>query len=182
MNKLIAYDGDTKFVRVSKAAARKAYDAGQPVVLCPVKLAPFGGFRPSCMVQRDFEDEKQRASYGLSVNTFADVVRDFCWYNCQLNETGYYASYWVQPVKPAVSIYDVQVTDTFGGEANYSWVRRYTLTVPADIKPATFMRKVKDLIGWTGVRCDVSNFGDGSLNIRPRGVCQVCFTSYHDGD
>jgi hypothetical protein len=104
------------------------------------------------------------------------------WYNCQLHETGYYASYWVQPVKPAVSTYDVEVTDTFGGEANYAWCRRYTLTVPADIKPATFMRKVKDLIGWTGVRCNVSDFGNGSLDIRPRGVCQVCFTSYHDGD
>jgi hypothetical protein len=182
MNKLIAYDGDVKYVRVSKAAARKAYDAGQPVVLCPVKLAPFGGFRPSCMVQRDFEDEKGRASFNMPIADFDTVVQNFVWYNCQLHETGYYASYWVQPVKLAVSTYDVEVTDTFGGEANYAWCRRYTLTVPADIKPATFMRKVKDLIGWTGVRCNVSDFGNGSLDIRPRGVCQVCFTSYHDGD
>jgi hypothetical protein len=172
MNKLIAYDGDVKYVRVSKAAARKAYDAGQPVVLCPVKLAPFGGFRPSVMVQHHDRFD----------GTFDKVLDNFLYWNCQLHETGYYASYWVQSVKPAVSTYDVEVTDTFGGEANYAWCRRYTLTVPADIKPATFMRKVKDLIGWTGVRCNVSDFGNGSLDIRPRGVCQVCFTSYHDGD
>ena len=24
--------------------------------------------------------------------------------------------------------FDIEVTDTFGGEANYSWVRRYTYT------------------------------------------------------
>ncbi len=27
-----------------------------------------------------------------------------------------------------MNTYDIEVTDTFGGEANYSWVRRYTYT------------------------------------------------------
>jgi hypothetical protein len=175
MNRYTEMDGDVKYVRVSKVAAQRAYDAGQPVVLCPVKLRPFGGFRPSCMVSNQPSD-------GGYVRAFKDVVQDFVWYNCQLNETGYYPSYWVQLRKPEMSTYDVEVTDTFGGEANYGWVRRYTLTVPAGTKPATFMRKVKALIGWTGMRCNVSDFGNGSLDIRPRGVCQVCFTSYHDGD
>lgn len=76
--------------------------------------------------------------------------------------------------------YDVEVTDTFGGEANYSWVRRYTLEVPQGLTKLAFSRRVKALIGWTGVRCNVSDFGNGSLDIRPVGSCQVCFTAYRE--
>lgn len=85
MNNSIAFDGDTKYLRVTKAKARKAFDACEVVILCPVKLYPFGGFRPSCMFQNTQSDL-----------TFDDVVTQFVYYNCQLNETGYYPSYWVQ--------------------------------------------------------------------------------------
>lgn len=86
MDRRSAYDGDVKYKRVNKTLARKAYEAGQPVVLCPVKLAPFGGFRPSCMVDKA----------GMQERDFNTVALDFIWYNCQLNETGYYPSYWIQ--------------------------------------------------------------------------------------
>lgn len=86
MNTIHANDGDVRYVRVSKVAARKAFDAGKVVVLCPVRLYPFGSFRPSCMI-----DDKQEG-------TFDALVRNFEWYNCQLNETGYYASFYVRAV------------------------------------------------------------------------------------
>lgn len=76
--------------------------------------------------------------------------------------------------------YDVEVTDTFGGEANYCWVKRFTLEVPQDITKLAFSRRVKALIGWTGLRCRVSDFGNGSLDIRPVNMCQVCFTVFRE--
>lgn len=94
MNSITLKDGDQTWQRVSKVAARKAWDAGKPVVFCPVKLHPFGGFRPSIQRQRDFADEEQRKSYGLDVPTFDQVSQDFAWYNCTC-ETGYYPSYWI---------------------------------------------------------------------------------------
>jgi hypothetical protein len=95
MNKVTAYDGATRFDRVSKARAARAWIDGKPVVLCPVKLYPFGGFRPSMMAQRNREEEQMRASYGLSVDTFADTVQNFQWYNCTCNETGTYAAFYL---------------------------------------------------------------------------------------
>lgn len=78
-------DGDVKYKKVPKNVARQAWNRGEPVVLCPCKLYPFGGFRPSVIVS------KKEWAYA-----FDDVVKDFQWYNCTLNETGYYASYYVK--------------------------------------------------------------------------------------
>lgn len=94
MNKHKFYDGNTPFVRINKRAARIAFEAGKPVVFCPVKLAPFGGFRPSVMMQ------KSDASA-----SFDDSVKNFEWYNCQLNETGYYTAFYITeawPMKPFI--------------------------------------------------------------------------------
>jgi hypothetical protein len=96
MMEMTARDGDVKYERVNKTTARKAWDEGKPVVLCPVKLYPFGGFRPSCMIQRDVKDEESRKAFGLNVDDFNAKCTDFIWYNCQLFETGYYPSYWVK--------------------------------------------------------------------------------------
>ena len=73
--------------------------------------------------------------------------------------------------------YNIEVTDTFGGEANYSWVTRHALDAPATLSQRALVRRVKALIGWTGVRCDVYDYGD-MIDIRPRGACLVCFITY----
>lgn len=67
-------------------------------------------------------------------------------------------------------------TDTFGGEANYSWVERETFEFPENISDRALLRRARAWAGLTNVRSDVSNFGD-SLEIRPRGMCQVVFIS-----
>lgn len=82
--------------------------------------------------------------------------------------------------------YQVEVTDTFGGEANYSWVRRYTIEAPtADYgTPAyrrTLVRRAKAAAGWAGLRCTVNDYGD-MLDIRPRGACWVAFVNWVDAD
>jgi hypothetical protein len=71
----------------------------------------------------------------------------------------------------------IEVTDTFGGEANYSWVNRQTLEVPEGTSELAMIRRVKKAIGWNGVKCEVNNMGD-SLQIKPQGMCQVCFVDF----
>lgn len=84
MNKHIFYDGGTPFRRIDKRKARAAFDAGKPVILCPVNLHPFGSFRPSCMVQK-----------GDDGRTFDAVNRDFMWHNCSDRETGLYSAFYI---------------------------------------------------------------------------------------
>jgi hypothetical protein len=72
--------------------------------------------------------------------------------------------------------YQVELTDTFGGEANYSWVRRAEIEVPADITNRALVRRAKAALGLSGVRCERSNHGD-MLELRPYGSCTVMFIS-----
>lgn len=93
--------------------------------------------------------------------------------------------------------YQIEITDTFAGEANYSWVKRDTVTMPEltyygydggtnYVKAnKTFTRelvkKVKALAGWTGARCAVTHYGD-TIEIRPRKACMVAFVTYSEGN
>lgn len=77
-------------------------------------------------------------------------------------------------------MYDIEVTDTFGGEANYCWVKRGTTraaTRRGQIEAA------KRLAGWTDwCRVKVEDYGD-QLVIRPTttsGVCQIAFVTWRD--
>jgi hypothetical protein len=64
-------------------------------------------------------------------------------------------------------------TDTFGGESNYSWVRReeYTGKNKSDL---AIVRAAKKFAGISGVRSRVESYGD-MLAIYPAGICQVVF-------
>lgn len=73
--------------------------------------------------------------------------------------------------------YEVEVTDTFGGEANYSWVNRYML--PDNLTDLQLVRRAKKLAGWSGRKCRVDNYGD-VIELRPYGACMVMFISYVD--
>jgi hypothetical protein len=71
----------------------------------------------------------------------------------------------------------VEVTDTFGGEANYSWVRRFSLEVPESISNYSVVRRAKKEIEWNGKRCCVVDYGD-MIELRPYGECQVAFITF----
>ena len=75
--------------------------------------------------------------------------------------------------------YEVEHTDTFGGESNYAWVNRYTIAARPEPSRYALVRRAKALCGLTNVRCDVDDYG-GDLTIRPRGLCQVVFVTWHD--
>lgn len=75
-----------------------------------------------------------------------------------------------------MTTFNIEVTDTFGHEANYSWVRRYTLDAPDTVSRYALARRVKALVGWTGKRCVSTDYGD-MLELRPHGECVVCFVN-----
>ena len=71
----------------------------------------------------------------------------------------------------------LEMTDTFGGEANYSWVRRYALDTPDDTTQRALVRRIKQTAGITGVRCKTDDYG-GMIAIRPVGACVVLFATF----
>lgn len=91
--------------------------------------------------------------------------------------------------------YDVEYTDTYGGEANYSWVRRATVTVPElthygydggqgyaranRIANRELMKAAKAAMGLTGVRGVTYHHGDMS-EFRPYRSCTVMFINFRD--
>jgi hypothetical protein len=93
--------------------------------------------------------------------------------------------------------YEIEITDTFGGEANYCWVRRHSFTMPemtrygydgsqgytkaAKTYRRELVKRAKALAGWTGARCEVTDFGD-TVEIRPRGAALVAFVTFKEGE
>lgn len=72
------------WVRITKAEARKRWDAKQRLYIAPCNLRPGGPWGMSA------EINSSNAYY----NTFDDVVNDFEYYNCINSETGTYASFY----------------------------------------------------------------------------------------
>lgn len=67
----------------------------------------------------------------------------------------------------------IEYTDTFGGEANYTWLEchKFLSTGMTDVQ---IMRKAKKLCNLTGVRGKVQHIGD-TTEFRPYGMCTVLF-------
>ena len=68
----------------------------------------------------------------------------------------------------------VETTDTFGGEANYSWCNRHEITTPENASDLSLVRLFKSAVGWSGVRGRSAWNGD-LYEFRPYGLCQVLF-------
>lgn len=91
--------------------------------------------------------------------------------------------------------FDVEYTDTFGGEANYCWVERATITMP-DLTHYGYdgalgytkankrmehhlMRKAKAAMGLTGVRGRREDLGD-TIAFYPYGSATVMFVTFRE--
>jgi hypothetical protein len=71
----------------------------------------------------------------------------------------------------------VQVTDTFGGEANYCYKHDYEITLPASASDRSIVIAAKKVAGWSGVKCDTENYGD-SFTLRPRNRNEIMFITF----
>jgi hypothetical protein len=74
-------------------------------------------------------------------------------------------------------IVNVEVTDTFGGEANYAWVKRHSFMVPDALSNYSVVRRVKKFIQWSGQRCATTHYGD-MIELRPQGKRLVAFITF----
>ena len=72
---------------------------------------------------------------------------------------------------------NIEYTDTFGGDANYSWVRRYSIEVDGNVTDLALIRRIKKAAGLNGVRGIVSKYGD-TWEFRPYGACVVLFANF----
>ena len=78
-----------------------------------------------------------------------------------------------------MSIIRLEVTDTFGGEANYSWISRKEIKFDGE-EPSRrrILRELRELAGWpVSIRLTVHDFGD-QWEVRPRGLLQVAFVDF----
>ena len=75
----------------------------------------------------------------------------------------------------------IEHTNTYGGEANYCWVRRYYCT--DNLTDAQKIRLAKRVTGYTGYRCRTEHLGgNDDIAIRPAGVCHIIFISYVESE
>ena len=91
--------------------------------------------------------------------------------------------------------YTYEYTDTFGGESNYSCVKRGCVTMPelthygydetngytkaSKVMERELMRKVKAECGLTGIR-GVRESGGDSITFRPYGMATILFINWTD--
>lgn len=76
-------DGVT-YYRISKATARKLFDDGEVIGLCPVKVNPESIWGGMCKFQKGHKFENW---------SFDDFVNNFVYYCCQMEETGKYPKF-----------------------------------------------------------------------------------------
>lgn len=83
MNNEIEYIG---YKRINKAKARKEYNNGNVVFILPCKVRFNNEWIQPCIVSKDFYDNED----------FDKIANAYKYYNCQYNETGKYASYYIK--------------------------------------------------------------------------------------
>jgi hypothetical protein len=70
--------------------------------------------------------------------------------------------------------FQLELTDTFGGEANYCWVKRRELDVPDDLSGRALVRRSKRLLEVSHMAHRKTDYGD-ALRLDFPGVCIVMF-------
>jgi hypothetical protein len=80
----ITIDG---YRRINKTNARKLYNRGVEIVLCPNKMRPFTPWQFEIRIKRKLD---------WTATTFDKVVNEFEYYNCTNTETGYRTSYYAR--------------------------------------------------------------------------------------
>jgi hypothetical protein len=75
-----------------------------------------------------------------------------------------------------MNTWNIEITDTYGGEANYCWVKRDSIEVKEYASYLSIIRKAKKMMGWNNIRCKVEMIGE-TLQLIPEGMCQVMFVT-----
>jgi len=79
--------GGKYYHRVNKATARRVFNAGGVVLMCACNLRPDSMWHPVSPVAANDESTPE---------TFEKLVNEFTYYNCNLNECGYYPAFYTE--------------------------------------------------------------------------------------
>lgn len=71
----------------------------------------------------------------------------------------------------------VEVTDTFGGEANGCWVKRYNFETEEKDSMLKIVRRALKISGYTGCRTKKQDYGD-LIRLDFTGMCIVMFITF----
>jgi hypothetical protein len=75
--------------------------------------------------------------------------------------------------------FDIEYTDTFVGQANYSWVQRSSFTLPKAISDDLIKRIAKEIMGLSGVRGIWEDMADGYV-FKPYNSCTILFITFRE--
>ncbi len=78
------------YERISKQTAKKMYDAGEDVYICPVNLRPDNMWMPATKMDRYYPSAIQAAGE----LDFIEWANEYQYYNCQNSETGRYLAFY----------------------------------------------------------------------------------------
>jgi hypothetical protein len=70
--------------------------------------------------------------------------------------------------------YQVELTDLFCGEANYSWCHRYEISLEAGASELAIVRAAKAALGISGCRCKREDCGE-TIALKPYGSLTIAF-------
>lgn len=73
--------------------------------------------------------------------------------------------------------FQAEYTDTFGGEANYAWVRRVEFDAPDAIMNKPLVAKAKAALGLTGIRGRIDYAGNDTIAYIPNGMNTILFVT-----
>lgn len=91
--KMYKIDG---FRRIAKIKARKRYDNGETIYLCPIKLRPGYPWHPEVAITKTDDRSDDMAQYFVSsTSEFDNVVNSFEYYNCNYS-VGIYPAFYVK--------------------------------------------------------------------------------------
>ena len=83
-----------KFRRVTKTKARKLANENVSIGVCACNMDPFNPYWSMCAWYHPMEEQSAIDGY----DTLDEFIRDYEYYNCS-NETGRYASYYVEVIQ-----------------------------------------------------------------------------------
>lgn len=72
-------------------------------------------------------------------------------------------------------VWHVQVTDTFGGQANYSWKLDETMEYREGESDYSVVRRAKKLMGYNGVRSRTDRVSGDEFRLWFNGIAHVMF-------
>lgn len=79
--------------------------------------------------------------------------------------------------KNDLMVVNVVHTDTFGGDANGSWMKRYSFLCSSKVTTRSLVLKAKKLSGLTNHKSSTHDYGS-EMTIKPAGLNQILILSF----